>query len=348
MVGYSDSAKDVGRLSAGWELYKAQEAIVAACRRHGVARHAVSRARRQRRPRRRADLSGAAVAAVRIDRRHAARDRAGRDDPGAVRPAGHRAADDGGLHERDARVVAACRRRRRRREWRECMERLVGRRARAVSRLRLRAPAFLDYFRASTPLRRARGAEHRQPSGAPRQAAPGVDGAARDPVAVRLDADAAAARRRGSASRRRSSARSSAARREQLRAMYRDWPHFRSAIDLIEMVLAKADARIAAEYDRQLVPAGAAAARRRAARAPGARRSTRVLRRHRAPRAARREPGAAAVDRRPQSLRRSDQPRAGRARPPAAPGRRRPAPPPRVHGHGQRHRGRHANTERPG
>jgi phosphoenolpyruvate carboxylase len=36
--------------------------------------------------------------------------------------------------------------------------------------------------------------------------------------------------------------------------MYRAWPHFRSSIDLIEMVLAKADARIAAEYDRRLVP----------------------------------------------------------------------------------------------
>ena len=32
MVGYSDSAKDVGRLAAAWELYKAQESIVAACR----------------------------------------------------------------------------------------------------------------------------------------------------------------------------------------------------------------------------------------------------------------------------------------------------------------------------
>ena len=38
MVGYSDSAKDVGRLAAGWDLYRAQEAIVAACRRHGVQR----------------------------------------------------------------------------------------------------------------------------------------------------------------------------------------------------------------------------------------------------------------------------------------------------------------------
>ena len=36
MVGYSDSAKDVGRLAAAWELYKAQEAIVAASRAHGV------------------------------------------------------------------------------------------------------------------------------------------------------------------------------------------------------------------------------------------------------------------------------------------------------------------------
>jgi phosphoenolpyruvate carboxylase len=39
-----------------------------------------------------------------------------------------------------------------------------------------------------------------------------------------------------------------------LREMYRDWAHFRAAIDLIEMVLAKADARIAAEYDCRLVP----------------------------------------------------------------------------------------------
>jgi phosphoenolpyruvate carboxylase len=42
---------------------------------------------------------------------------------------------------------------------------------------------------------------------------------------------------------------------DRLREMYRDWPYFRSLIDLFEMVLAKADARIAAEYDRRLVPA---------------------------------------------------------------------------------------------
>jgi phosphoenolpyruvate carboxylase len=42
--------------------------------------------------------------------------------------------------------------------------------------------------------------------------------------------------------------------RDTLRTMYREWPFFRSALDLIEMVLAKADPRMAAQYDRALVP----------------------------------------------------------------------------------------------
>jgi phosphoenolpyruvate carboxylase len=36
MIGYSDSAKDAGRLAAAWELYKGQEQLVAVARRHGV------------------------------------------------------------------------------------------------------------------------------------------------------------------------------------------------------------------------------------------------------------------------------------------------------------------------
>ncbi|KAL8153903.1 hypothetical protein V2J09_011663 [Rumex salicifolius] len=36
MVGYSDSGKDAGRFTAAWELYKAQEDIVAACNEHGI------------------------------------------------------------------------------------------------------------------------------------------------------------------------------------------------------------------------------------------------------------------------------------------------------------------------
>lgn len=36
MIGYSDSAKDAGLLAAAWALYRAQEDVVATCRRHGV------------------------------------------------------------------------------------------------------------------------------------------------------------------------------------------------------------------------------------------------------------------------------------------------------------------------
>jgi phosphoenolpyruvate carboxylase len=36
MLGYSDSAKDAGRLTAAWELYKAQEQLVEICRKHCV------------------------------------------------------------------------------------------------------------------------------------------------------------------------------------------------------------------------------------------------------------------------------------------------------------------------
>jgi phosphoenolpyruvate carboxylase len=43
--------------------------------------------------------------------------------------------------------------------------------------------------------------------------------------------------------------------RARYREMYREWPFFRSTLDLTAMALAKADAGIAEYYDRQLVPA---------------------------------------------------------------------------------------------
>ena len=41
---------------------------------------------------------------------------------------------------------------------------------------------------------------------------------------------------------------------DDLKAMYRDWPFFTSTVDLIEMVLAKAEPAIAARYDADLTP----------------------------------------------------------------------------------------------
>src|SRR5205823_12472727 len=43
-------------------------------------------------------------------------------------------------------------------------------------------------------------------------------------------------------------------REQELAQMYQNWPFFQSTIDLIEMVLAKAEPSIAARYDALLVP----------------------------------------------------------------------------------------------
>ena len=157
-------------------------------------RDAVPRARRQRRPRRRADAPGAAVAAARArsTARCASPSRArccrrcsgfptspcarwrstppARSKPGSCRC---RAASD---------------------EWRACMERLAGRRARGYRRIVYDDPRFIDYFHASTP----RGRDGELNIGSrPARRGGGVErgGPARHPVAVRLDADAPDARR---------------------------------------------------------------------------------------------------------------------------------------------------------
>ena len=126
----------------------------------------------------------------------------------------------------------------------------------------------------------------------------------------------------------------------ELARMYADWPFFRATLDLIEMVLAKADGRIAAHYEQVLVPADLHALggdlRRRlpataaAVLAVAGRTSllddNPVLRR--------------SIDVR-NPLRRPDQPGPGGAAAPPAGRRGRPAAAQRVPGDGQRRRGGH-------
>ena len=196
-----------------WELYKAQEAIVAACRRHGVARHAVSRPRRQRRPRRRArPIMALQSQPSGLDRRHAARHRAGRDDPGAVRPAGHRRcarwrSTRAGRSSRGC-VAGAAAAARVARVHGAAARRRAARCIAATFTSDPRVPRVLPRATPLAELEESTSAAVRRA----RKRAGGVADAARDSVAVRLDADAPDARRRGSASRRRWSAPSSAAR----------------------------------------------------------------------------------------------------------------------------------------
>jgi phosphoenolpyruvate carboxylase len=250
MVGYSDSTKDVGRLTSAWELYRAQEAIVATCRRHGVVvtlfhgrGGSVGRG------------GGPTYVAIKSQ------------PPGSV-DGTLRVTEQGEMIQAlfglpdiavrtmevyttatlDAWLVAAPAPRA---EWRECMQRLADDAARAYRGYVRERPEFIEYFRSATPLGELETVNIGSRP-ARRKAGGGVDELRAIPwqfawtqtrliLGAWLGVEEALERAfaRGEESR--------------LREMHRDWPHFRSVIGLVEMVLAKTDGRIAAEYERRLV-----------------------------------------------------------------------------------------------
>ena len=279
MVGYSDSAKDVGRLTAGWELYKAQENIVDTCRRHGVhvtlfhgRGGSVGRG------------GGPTYLALQSQ------------PPGSIEGE-LRVTEQGEMIQALFGVPDIALRTMEvyttgtleswllpppppKPEWRACMERLSVDATGVYRHYAYDHPAFLEYFRASTPQAELAALNI---GSRPARRKPGGDLAALRAIPWQfawtqtrlmlgswLGVEEAIER---------------AVDRGELDAlcrMYRDWPHFRSAMDLIEMVLAKADARIAAEYDRQLVPEGLIAlGEELRARLPRAIRALQVVTAHR-------------------------------------------------------------------
>jgi phosphoenolpyruvate carboxylase len=259
MVGYSDSTKDVGRLAAAWELYRAQEAIVETCRRHGVAvtlfhgrGGTVGRG------------GGPTYVAIKAQ------------PPGSV-DSTLRVTEQGemiqalfGLPEIATRTMAVYTSatldswlvpgEQPRAQWRSCLQQLADDAA-AVYRAYVRErPEFIDYFLAATPLSEldevnigSRPARRTPAAGAQSSAGHGIAALRAIPwqfawtqtrlilgawLGVEDALEHAFAR----------------GQQRLLREMYRDWSHFRSLMDLFEMVLAKTDGRIAAEYERRLVP----------------------------------------------------------------------------------------------
>jgi phosphoenolpyruvate carboxylase len=196
MVGYSDSSKDVGRLSAAWELYKAQEAIVDACRRAGVnvtlfhgRGGSVGRGGGPTYLALRSQPSGSIDGTIRVT------------EQGEMIQAlfglpaiAARTMEVYTTGTLDAWLAPTAEPRA---EWRACMDRLSAEGARAYRSHVHDNPSFLEYFRTATPVREL----------------------------------------------------------DELHRMYREWPHFRSVMDLTAMVVAKTDARIAGEYERRLAPA---------------------------------------------------------------------------------------------
>ena len=271
MVGYSDSAKDAGRLTAGWELYKAQENVVAACQRHGIdvtlfhgRGGSVGRGGGPTYVALQSQPSGSVDGTLRVtEQGEMIQALFGLPDI-AVRTMEVYTTGTLDSWLTPGPSPSA--------DWRECMDRLADDAARVYRGYAHELPAFIEYFRAATPqaeledvnigsrpARRAAGRSGEsavqssgRPSG-PRNSG-GIETLRAIPwqfawTQTRLILGAWLGMEEAME---RAFARGE---EQRLREMYREWPHFRSVVDLFEMVLAKADVRIAAEYDRRLVPA---------------------------------------------------------------------------------------------
>ena len=252
MLGYSDSAKDVGRLTAGWELYKAQEAIGSTCARHDVRvtlfhgrGGSVGRGGGPTHLALQSQPPGSVDGTLRVTEQGEMLQALFGFPDIAVRTM--EVYTTGTLEAWLAPAGTPLA------EWRECMNRLAADARTAYCRVVAEDPRFADYFRAATPVAEI-DELHIGSRPARRGATSGVRGLRAIPwqfawtqtrlmlgawLGVDEAIDCAIERGEG----------------ERLKVMYREWPHFQSAIGLIEMVLAKADGRIAAEYDRRLVSA---------------------------------------------------------------------------------------------
>ena len=251
MIGYSDSAKDGGRLAAAWELYQAQEQIVDAAKSQGVPLTifhgrggTVGRG------------GGPTVLAIQSQ------------PPGSV-DGTLRVTEQGEMIEAkfglpgialrtleiyttatlEATVAPAAPPQP---EWRELMTELSELARESYRYLVYEHAQFPEYLLAATPITELESLLKIGSRPARRQPSAGIGSLRAIPwvfawtqnrlllptwlgIGEALD-------------------KTLEDREPKLRQMYQDWPFFRSTLDLIEMVLAKADSAIAAQYDRTLVP----------------------------------------------------------------------------------------------
>ncbi|MDH5233369.1 MAG: phosphoenolpyruvate carboxylase [Gemmatimonadota bacterium] len=252
MIGYSDSAKDGGRLAAAWELFTAQERMVAACAAHGVhltlfhgRGGSVGRGGGPTHLAIQSQPPGSVDGTIRVT------------EQGEMVDAqfGLPAIADRTLEVYTTATLEATLtpHARASERWRTLMQQMSDTSRTAYRRLVYETPRFVEYFRLATPevelgrLRIGSRPARRRPG-------EGVESLRAIPwvfawTQTRLmlpawlgvgDAleEAIAKGQLG-----------------EVRTMYAEWPFFRSTLDLIEMVLAKASPEIAAFYDAQLVPA---------------------------------------------------------------------------------------------
>ncbi|MDH3291411.1 MAG: phosphoenolpyruvate carboxylase [Gemmatimonadota bacterium] len=253
MLGYSDSAKDGGRLAAAWELYEAQEAIVAACREQNVPLTlfhgrggTVGRGGGPTHLAIQSQPPGSVDGTLRVTEQGEMIS-AKFDLPGIASRTLEvyiTATLEATLLPADAPDPA----------WREHMRGLADTSREAYRRIVYETPEFVDYFRAATPEVElgalkigSRPARRRPGSGVQSlRAIPWVFAWMQTrlllPAWLGFSEAFDEPLRTGQL--------------ETLREMCERWPFFRSTVDLVEMVLAKASPAIAAQYDERLVPEG--------------------------------------------------------------------------------------------
>ncbi|PUZ57700.1 hypothetical protein GQ55_5G450200 [Panicum hallii var. hallii] len=251
MVGYSDSGKDAGRFTAAWELYKAQEDVVAACNEFGIKvtlfhgrGGSIGRG------------GGPTYLAIQSQ------------PPGSVMGT-LRSTEQGemvqakfGLPQTAVRqleiyttavLLATLRPPHPPRDpnWRHLMEEISRVSCAHYRRTVYEDPEFITYFQEATPqaelgfLNIGSRPAKRKPAGgiSSLRAIPWVFAWTQTrlvlPAWLGVGAGLQDALDRGHGG--------------ELRAMYAEWPFFQSTLDLIEMVTAKADAPMAAHYEEMLV-----------------------------------------------------------------------------------------------
>ncbi len=251
MIGYSDSAKDAGKLAATWAQYQAQEALVEVCRKHGVALTLFhgrgGTVGRGGGPAHDAILSqppGSVNGSLRVtEQGEVIRFKFGL--PGIARQSME-------IYASAVLEATLLPPPEPRPEWRRAMEELSLHSHKVYKDTVERDPDFVPYFRALTPEQEL----GRLPLGsrpARRRADGGVESLRAIPwvfawtqtrlmLPAWLGCGAALAMVRDGGL------------GETLDEMVREWPFFRAFIDMLEMVLAKSDANVAAYYEQRLVP----------------------------------------------------------------------------------------------
>ena len=251
MVGYSDSAKDGGRLAAAWALYRAQEDLVRVCNARGVRLTlfhgrggSIGRGGGPTHVAIRSQPPGSVNGTLRVTEQGEMIDAQFGLDGIA-----HRTLE---LYTTAVLEATLLEQPQPEPAWRSRMERLADVSRAAYRRTVYEDPRFVEYLRAATPepelgllnvgSRPARRAPGRDVAGL--RAIPWVFAWTQTrlmlPAWLGIAPAFAHAEAQGAFA--------------ELVAMYRGWPFFQSTVDLVEMVLAKASPAVQEQYEARLVP----------------------------------------------------------------------------------------------